>query len=65
MKNPETVHADDSRLNKAVDQALEAFWERIASSYPEAKTGDLDPISTELFVIAAKKTVRMWVGYNT
>lgn len=54
---PDTILAD-------VADALAAFWERIAVSHPECKTGDLSPTAVCAFEEAAANAVQQWVETN-
>lgn len=53
-----------SRLNKALQDAEDAFWASIAASYPEVKTGDLDPAMSVWFSNAAHVAGELWVETN-
>lgn len=54
----------DRKLNEVVADALEAFWAKIAESYPAAKTGDLPPEVVFELDQAAEKAVEVWVDWN-
>lgn len=55
---------DKERFDNAVENALFDFWASIASSYPEAVTGELDPYSATCFAIDAEKVVHEWLDLN-
>jgi hypothetical protein len=51
-------------IEDALDSAENAFWDSIASSFPEATSGDLSP--TEYFNLrkAMKASVEKWLKNN-
>ena len=55
----------EKRIEKAVDDAEDAFWEVIATNFPEAKTGDLDPFAHVNFVLQGEDVVKTWLAMNT
>lgn len=55
----------EGRIEKAVDEAGDAFWEFIAKHFPEAKSGDLDPFAHVNFVLQCEDVVRTWLAMNT
>ena len=55
---------DEKRAVLVSGEACEAFWAFVASKYPEAKTGDLDPGVVSLFEEIARKSVGAWVTNN-
>lgn len=59
-----TPKISDERITKAVDQAEEAFWKKIAELFPEAKTGDLDIGLTIQTTRQNVKAVKNWVETN-
>lgn len=52
------------RLENAVQEAKMAFWASVAKSFPEAETGDLDPIVSSRFDEACSDAVFNWVWFN-
>jgi hypothetical protein len=54
----------NSQIEDALDNAENAFWDSIASSFPEATSGDLSP--TEYFNLrkAMKASVEKWLKNN-
>jgi hypothetical protein len=46
------------------DEALDAFWEIVVRHYPQAKTGDLSPLTTIKLTIAAENAIEEWVWAN-
>jgi hypothetical protein len=52
------------RLSVAVEKAQEAFFASLASSYPEATTGDLSPDYTGDFALACEEVAGAWVELN-
>lgn len=65
MKFKNFLSEDQQKITAAVDDAMEAFWASVANSFPEAKTGDLDPGVDTHFSAAADKAVKAWVNSNT
>lgn len=59
MSNQDT----EKRMKKAIQEAEQAFWLSVAQSYPEAKSGDLDP---GMFILEnkMKEAVEAWVDVN-
>lgn len=51
-------------IDEAVSDAVDAFWAKIAESYPMAKTGDLPPEAVVAFDEAAEKAAKLWVEWN-
>ncbi len=54
----------DSKLHNAVVLAQEKFWESLAASYPEIKTGDFPPDATLAFDGACMSAAAVWVSGN-
>ena len=53
-----------AEIRKLADQALDAFWDLVAASLPEAKTGDLSPDRTIRLQIAAEEAISEWIANN-
>jgi len=51
-------------MDDVVSRALEAFWQEVADSYPQAKTGDLPPDVHASFDQTAEAAVEVWVSAN-
>lgn len=56
---------ENKRLEDAVFDATEAFWEVIAAYYEEITTGDLDPITTQILNQTLTEVVKTWLAGNT
>jgi hypothetical protein len=56
--------AHKSLLRSAADEALEAFWQVIVQRYPQAKTGDLSPLTTVRLQDAAEVAIEEWIWAN-
>ena len=56
---------DQLRLAEAVENANQAFWASVAASYPEIKTGEMDPYEDLDIDTAMEKAVKHWVHYNS
>lgn len=54
----------DPKLKEAVDEAVLKFWDSIARSFPEIKTGDQSPITANQFDIECTKVVQRWLEDN-
>lgn len=54
----------DSRFNAAIENAEIAFWDSIADSFPEIKTGDLGPDVVMPFQAVMEDSVGAWLNYN-
>jgi len=58
-------HDDRKRLlRSAADEALDAFWQVVVKRYPEAKTGDLSPLTTIQLQIATENAIEEWIDNN-
>ena len=47
-----------------VQEGLDAFWDVIAQKFPEAKTGDLSPLTTLQLDQAAETAIHEWIESN-
>ena len=56
---------ENKRLEDAVFDATEAFWEVIAAHYEEITTGDLDPVTTLNLNQTLTEVVKTWLAGNT
>lgn len=54
----------DEKLREVAREAAEAFWAKVAERYPEAKTGELDVITTVRLDNVMREAVMRWVKYN-
>jgi hypothetical protein len=54
----------DRHFKAAVAAAVEAFWAKLAAAYPEATTGDIDPLADIRFDGAAQAAALSWVYNN-
>ena len=53
-----------NNLTHLVDEVLDAFWAVVVDAYPNAKTGDLNPLLEEHLESAAKASVAEWINNN-
>lgn len=54
----------EDEIADIVGVALDAFWAKIAESFPDAKSGDL-PFDVDLqFTMMARASVFLWCRYN-
>lgn len=53
------------RVDKIRQDAEDAFWEVVAKSCPEIKTGDFDAYSTIMFKLACEQAIGTWIIQNT
>jgi hypothetical protein len=51
-------------ISPLADEALDAFWEVIASHFPKAVSGDLSPHGTIRLQLAAEEAVAEWIANN-
>lgn len=51
-------------MEEAVEKAEEKFWEAVAESFPEVKTGDFPPEASFAFGQACKSAVKLWLESN-
>ena len=56
--------ATKKSVDRAVEDALEAFWASIVATYPQATSGDLSPGADIPLRRAAKAAVAEWVENN-
>jgi hypothetical protein len=54
----------EERIVAATENAEEAFWAVVAGSFPEAETGDLDPLEVMRLEEHLTRAVREWVEAN-
>lgn len=52
------------RIRDAAMAARWAFWSVITVRFPEAKTGDFDPLSSDQFDLLTENAVKHWVESN-
>lgn len=53
-----------TRAERVAAAALDAFWAAVAAGYPEARTGDVDPVTVAELGRAASRAVATWEEYN-
>ena len=64
MPTDEQHDARCERLAKATEDAQLAFWEEFAKHYPEAVSGDFEPLHTIWFDNACGMATAHWVDNN-
>jgi hypothetical protein len=52
------------RIMPALENAMRAFWESVAESFPEAETGDFGPTEQIMIEMAMEEAIRTWVRFN-
>jgi hypothetical protein len=52
------------RIEKIRNEAIDAFWEKVAKLIPESTTGDLDPMTVKRLDDTADVAIRAWINYN-
>lgn len=52
------------KIQDLTEDALDVFWYFIAKHFPEAKYGDLSPLTTIRLIEAAKSAVNEWIWAN-
>jgi hypothetical protein len=55
---------DEARVITAIEAASEAFWTTFAAQFPEIRTGEFDPLTTEHFETAVDRAAREWLSLN-
>jgi hypothetical protein len=58
------LDADERSLESIADEALDAFWHVIVQRFPQAKTGDLSPLTTVRLSDAAETAIEEWIWAN-
>jgi hypothetical protein len=66
MTEPKTDHhkIDEALLRSVTDDAEQAFWQAVLERFPQAKSGDLSPLTTVRLTIAAENAIEEWIHYN-
>jgi len=59
------VRFDYARLGKAVEEGMEAFFEKIAEHYTEIESGDFSPLATLAIEEAMLEAAETWVRGNS
>lgn len=59
-----SLREDKKRLEDAVKNAEEAFWNSIAEDYPEITTGDLDPSTSIDLMLTMENAIDRWLIIN-
>ncbi|KKK50408.1 hypothetical protein LCGC14_3125340, partial [marine sediment metagenome] len=54
-----------SKINRAVINGQDAFWEAVKKEFPEIKTGDFAPDAEYDFGVSCNLAVIRWVGANS
>ena len=54
----------EARIEEAAGNALEAFWASIVESFPEATSGDFEPMMQGLMYSQAEDWIAHWVAMN-
>ena len=55
---------EKNELESLAQEAQDAFWEVVVRRYPQAKTGDLSPLTTLQLDRAAEYAIEEWVDNN-
>jgi cytoplasmic iron level regulating protein YaaA (DUF328/UPF0246 family) len=55
----------EARIEEAAGKALEAFWGSIVESFPEATSGDFEPMLQGLMYSQAEDWIAHWLDMNT
>ena len=59
-----SLREDKKRLEDAVRNAEEVFWNSIAEDYPEITTGDLDPSTSIDLMLTMENAIDRWLIIN-
>lgn len=54
----------NTALEYLAEEATNAFWEVIVRRFPQAKFGDLSPLTTLAFRQSAEHAIEEWVTFN-
>lgn len=54
----------EDRMQNAIQAAQDAFWAKIADSYPECESGDFPPCAQQRFDAACEEAAKLWVRSN-
>lgn len=54
----------EEEIEEATERAMEDFWASVAESFPDAKSGDFDPMAELHFHTMCRAAVRAWVMWN-
>jgi hypothetical protein len=52
------------RIEQAMEKAQEAFWAEVVKVFPEAKSGDFDPVAAHDFDLYCRAAIKHWVDWN-
>jgi len=53
-----------TRTTAALELALDAFWTTFTQQFPEAKTGDIDPVMVARLEVVAEEAGCEWIMSN-
>jgi len=53
-----------NKFEQSLENAIDCFWQSIASSYPEIKTGDMAPEYVAAFEEASREAINHWLWAN-
>ncbi|PRZ45354.1 hypothetical protein [Paraburkholderia fungorum] len=54
----------EKRIEEVAELATEDFWARVASRFPEVKTGDFPPDAHLALKTATEQAIRVWLTFN-
>jgi len=55
---------DSRKLDRVFEEAEMAFWDAVASAFPEIKTGDFSPMDAARLEKAMKEAIQSWYEGN-
>lgn len=58
------VTNSEARIARAIENANAALWKSVVETFPEAKSGDLSPLTHYALSEALKDAIEEWVRYN-
>lgn len=54
----------EQEVKAAAEAAMDRFWEEVAARFPDAKSGDFDPMALAHFENVCEAAIRAWVRWN-
>ena len=54
-----------TRVDIAVNEGAERFWQAVAETFPEVTSGDFTPADTARLETALREAVEQWLFYNS
>ncbi|MFM2010325.1 MAG: hypothetical protein RLZZ479_716 [Bacteroidota bacterium] len=61
----EGINYSSQKISQVAEDALDAFWESVANSFSDIKSGDFSPADTEKLRKAAEDAIKAWIKTNS